>query len=805
MGWRWVVGGPGAGKTARAVAVARAGAAQGRRVAWIGLPAQRDQALRRLVADGPLLGVEFLTFQQLALLQLGRAGRLRPQILGTARLALVAQALAERLGALPTPGEAGLYTRAIAEAKRHGHDPGRVAALATRSIGGAAEVERLAEVFAGYERLKGEAWDDDDVRAAAQAAADVAPPDTLRGWLPADLLVVDGWREVPAADLAWLRAIAAAADVVVTSATEPPTGWVDAAAIERLAERGVALDAWRFANPVAEVRWVLRAVARDLAEGLDPRDLAVIAPSGAARALLALAAEHGVTLADEAPRALVDLPFGRLLVDLLELPEQPTAGRLLAVPALAELGRRALAGGLTGREAIGRLAADAGLGSVWDDWRTALTPKEDALAWARGVVALAADLLTEAGDPDPVDGGPLARAQEAALRRAQEAARLAGGEGFRAWWLALLRASSLRERPRPGVALIEPRRAAGRRFRRAYLVGAVAGAYDLGEREDHFVPEDARVPAAALQRAAHAGLPQRYRGLDAAWRAELRARGDHVTVTHAEADRGGPLRADEALVAAARGDEALVAAARGASPPELPTASALEALAGEAFDAPGARDAGGPTTVETLRHAQACAFQAWAAPLAAADPRAPWARRARRALTAEGPWSEARATALAAEFPLLADWLAAHAGRLARLSYGVRLRGEGVEAQLDAVEREGTHVTLVRFLLPNEEAFAPLRPDLRWNELWAADLLRRRYAADCSRVDVLAWPLGGEPRRLTPEGVDAPALAARRRQLRRTVAEARDRWAAGPPQPSPGFRCASCPVADLCRAGTGAR
>jgi ATP-dependent helicase/nuclease subunit B len=801
VAWRWVVGGPGSGKTERAVADARRAAAEGRRVAWIGLPAQRDQALRRLVADGPLLGVEFLTFQQLALLQLGRAGRLRPQILATARLALVAEALAERFGALPTPGEAGLFTRAIAEAKRHGHDPGRVATLAGRLVGGAGETARLAEVFAGYERLKGEAWDDDDVRAAAQAAARDAPPQVLRGWLPADLLVVDGWREVPPADLAWLRAIAESVDVTVTSVADPPVGWVDEGAIDRLAERPVALDAWRFANPVAEVRWVLRAVARDLAEGLDPRDLAVIAPPGAARALTALAGEFGVALADEAPRALVDLPYGRMLVDLLELPEHPTAGRLLAVPALAELGRRALAEGLTGREAIGRLAGDAGLATVWAGWLAALTPAADALAWAREVVALAADLMPGAGDTSATAAGPsgaagpVARAQEAALRRAQEATRLAAGDGFRAWWLALLRASSLRERPRPGVALIEPRRAAGRRFRRAYLVGAVAGAYDLGEREDYFVPEEARLPPAALHEAGDAGLPRRYRGLDAAWRVELRARADHVTVTHADADRGGPLRADQALLGAAHGARA----------PALPSASTLEVLAAAAFDAPGASEPGGPTTVETLRRAQACAFQAWAAPLAEADPRAPWVRRARRALTAEGPWSDDRAAALAAAFPLLADWLSAQHDALARLSYGVRLRGEGTEARLDAVERDANRVAIVRFLLPGEEALAPLRPDLRWNELWAADLLRRRHAATCSRVDVVAWPLGDGSRLLTPDGVDTPALASRRRQLRRAVAEAQERWTAGPPQPSPGYRCGACPVADLCRAGTGAR
>jgi hypothetical protein len=69
----------------------------------------------------------------------------------------------------------------------------------------------------------------------------------------------------------------------------------------------------------------------------------------------------------------------------------------------------------------------------------------------------------------------------------------------------------------------------------------------------------------------------------------------------------------------------------------------------------------------------------------------------------------------------------------------------------------------------------------------------------------VAWPLGGEPRLLTPDGVDTPPLASRRRQLRLTVADALERWVAGPPQPSPGYRCGDCPVADLCRAGAGAR
>lgn len=801
MAWRWVVGPPGSGRTGAAVAAARAAAAAGRRVAWIGLPTQRDHALRRLAAAGPLLGVAFLTLQQLALLQLGRAGRLRPQVLGTARLALVAEALAERAGVLPSPGEASLFARAIGEARRHGLGPDEQAALAETLARagdpGAAEVARLADVHARYRRLKAEAWDDDDVRAAAWEEAAGAAAADLRAALPGDLLVVDGFRELAPGDLAWLARLAEVVEVVLTADDAAPD--VDDGLVTRLPARPAQVEAWRFANPVAEVRWVLRSLARDLADGLDPRDVAVVAPPAAARALAVLANEFGVVLADERPRSLTDLPYGRLLADLLELPEHPTAGRLLAVPALAELGRAALAAGLAGRDAIGRLADEIGAAGAWTDWLAALTPGPAALPWARQLVALAADLLAADGT-SPMPGGEppavvaasrawaadLARAQEAALRRAQEAARLGSGDGFRAWWLALLRASSLRERPRPGVALLEPARASGRRFRRVYLVGAVAGAYDVGEREDAFVPEEARVAAAD----AGAGrLPRRHRGRDAAWREELRRRGDLVTITHADADRGGPLRPDALLLGAPHG----------AAAPEVPTASRVEATAGPPFAPAAGERAPAAAPLETLRLAQDCAFRAWAAPLVEGDPRAAWVGRARRALVQGGAWSDRREAELARAFPPLAPWLARHRAALARLRFGVALAGPGFEARLDAVERDGDRVTIVRFALPGEPPAAAVRPDLRWTELWAADALRRRTRDAPARVDVAAWTLGGERVLLTPDGVDAGAFVARRARVRGLASEAAVRWAAGPPRPAPGHRCRDCPVADLCR------
>ncbi|MFN2321457.1 MAG: hypothetical protein ABR510_00670 [Trueperaceae bacterium] len=833
----WWLGPPGSGKTEVAVAHARAAAAAGDRVRWIALPAQRAAVLRRLVRAGPLVGVEVVTIQQLASAVASAAAPSvgaangsdaapgvaaaigGAQIVGTARLALVAEALLAGLGRVPTPGEASLFAAAIAEAKRHGLDPDAVARLAehgARAVAGVAgEIERLAAAYATYERLKGSQRDYDDVRRAARARAAVTSAGALPELVGAEVLVVDGLRELAPDDLAWFRDLARGVDVVATAAIAPPAAVLaEAAAVHRLEPRPNRVETWRYPNTVAEVRGVLRALARDLAEGLDPRDGVVVAPPGAARALRALAPEFGVDLSEEAPRALVDAPVGRVLADLLELPAHPTAARLLAVPDLAPIGRRALAEGLAGPEAIARLAAEEGVFEVWRDWNAALAdPGRDPLAWARRVVGLAGDL---AGG----DAAERARAQEAALRRAQEAARLAraaapaygaaaAGDpgvdataeptgpaddgGFREWWLALLRASTLRERPRPGVALVGPAQVAGRRFRRAYLVGAVAGAFDAGEREDYFVPEDARAPLAELLASgagALAALPRRYRGLDPHLRAELRARADVVVVTHADGDRGGPLRPDEALLGAPHGEP----------PPEVPTASALEAGPSLPFAAGFDVVDAGEASVETLRRAQECAFRAWASPLVDDDPRAPWPLRARRALTSEPELAAERRAALAVQAPALAPWLERHAAALERLRFGVRLQAtEGPSVRLDAVERDGGTVRLIRFTLPDEDPRAVGRPDLRWAELWAADLLRARYPGQAPRVELVAWPLGADPVPLTPEGVDAGSWPAKRARVRADVEAAWTRWRTEPPRPRPGFRCRSCPVVDVCR------
>ncbi|HNR00005.1 MAG TPA: hypothetical protein PKN52_08375, partial [Trueperaceae bacterium] len=60
------VGPPGSGRTERMLAAARAACDAGKRVWWVGLPAQRAHVLHRLTANGyAALGFEFMSAQQL--------------------------------------------------------------------------------------------------------------------------------------------------------------------------------------------------------------------------------------------------------------------------------------------------------------------------------------------------------------------------------------------------------------------------------------------------------------------------------------------------------------------------------------------------------------------------------------------------------------------------------------------------------------------------------------------------------------------------------------------------------------------
>lgn len=779
MSFELLVAPPGGGKTTRLLERARGLTAAGKRVWWVGLPSQRAALYRRATEEGAVLGLEFLTSQQVYYRLLAHALRLKPLLAGTGRLALVGEALREVRGDLPNPGEARLFAQAIAEAKRYGLSPEALR-------GDDPEVVRFREVFAAYEEHKGERWDYDDFRTRALALAEegAAEPE-------ADAVLVDGFRELGPLEFRLLRHLGRRTEVVVALPEAPPGEEPS----ETLPPRPVtAPQAFLAANPVAESRWVLRALKRDLAAGLDPLDLAVILPEGETTAFAALADEYGVPVMDETPKALADTLPGRLLLDLLELPDYPTASRLLAIPELAPLARAALDAGVAGFEPIEALARREGLEPLWRAWRARLEVTGGELAWAE---ALVDGLPAAHPELEERSGLPFARFREHALQRAQEAAGLARGAPFRAWWAALLHETQLFERPRGGVALLGAKLASGRRFRRAYLMRAVEGAYTAGESEDYFLPEEERAPLARvhalLREGAVGALPRRFQGRDRALVEELRCRADELTVTAPRADQGGPRVPDEALL--------------GPCPlplPELPIGSRLELAPGEPYRAAFGRVALGRATVQKLQRYDACPARLWAERATGNGEARPWWLELVSALREWGRLDPARMEELRGRHPEAAAWLAEHEAALAGLRFGVRLPDgeDGPHALVDAAERRGGEATLYRFVAPGrvsvqEEAEAVVKG--RWNELWAAGHMLERYGGRVTRVFVAVWPVLGVPVHAFERGID---YEWRTIQHRRRRAEAAWKgFAAGEVHAKPGFACRECGVFDVCREG----
>ncbi len=776
MSFELLVAPPGAGKTTLLLKRAREATEEGKRVWWVGLPSQRNYLYRRATEAGALLGLEFLSSQQVYYRLLAHALKLKPLVVGTGRLAMVGEALMTVRGELPSPGEARLFARAIAEAKRYGVAASEVPAHDE-------ETARLRDIYTSFETIKGDAWDYDDFRLEALALAEGME---RRG--EAEVVIVDGLRDIGPLELRLYRALGRHAKVWL-SLPAPPPGETPTRTLPAVAR--TTLLRLRPANPVAEARWVLRALKRDLASGLDPLELAVIVPESAVRAFSALADEYGVPLMDETPKALADSLPGRLLLDLLELPDYPTASRLLAIPELAPLANAALNAGVAGFETVGALAGSLGLDGLWHKWRALLEVEGDELGWARtlletGLPAVRRDLL----ERDELGYG---RFKELALLRAQEAVRVAKGPHFRAWWAALLHETFLFDRPRGGVALLTMNLASGRRFRRAYLLGAAEGAYRVGEAEDYFVPEEDR--RALAHSFAELGLARRFLGRDQALKAELLTRAEVLVVSCPEADQGGPLAPDAVLIGEL------------AEPlPKVPAGSRLElAERAELYRAPLEQLALGGATVEKLRRYRECPFRFWAEETLKQGDDKPWWLELLDELRAYSRLNPVRLEELKDRFPEAAEWLTNHAEQLARLTFGVSLPegGEGPKVYLDAAGRSGAEVTLFRFVGPDtagdSEAAAAII-ERRWNEYWAAAHMLTRYQGRVTRVFVTVWPLLGEPIAAFENGIDR---VWRRISTRQRKAEAAHRrFQAGDISPNPGFHCRTCRVFDVCREGT---
>ena len=92
------------------VDVVREACAAGHRVWWVGLPHQRPYVFRRVTAGGrAVLGLEVVGAQQAYYRVLSAAApqELRPLVVGTARVVLVAEALRRALGREPSASGSG--------------------------------------------------------------------------------------------------------------------------------------------------------------------------------------------------------------------------------------------------------------------------------------------------------------------------------------------------------------------------------------------------------------------------------------------------------------------------------------------------------------------------------------------------------------------------------------------------------------------------------------------------------------------------------------------------------------------------
>lgn len=769
---------PGSGKTSYLVEKARAHSAVGKRVWWLGLPSQRAYVYKRLTDAGALLGVEFLSSQQVYYRLLAHALKLKPLLVGTGRLALVGEALLELRKELPAPGEARLFAQAIAEAKRYGLGHKQV-------YGKDEEMQRLRDVFFRYERLNEASWDYDDFRTEAlnYALKMTQAPE-------ADLVIVDGFREIGPLELRIYKALTSHCEVWL-SLPEVPPGEQATVTLEPLNTSKQLV--YKASNPVTESRWVLRSLKKDLADGVNKLDLAVVMPDREIKAFVALADEYAVPMMDETPKALADTLAGRLLLDLLELPDYPTASRLLAIPDLNALANAALNRGVAGLEAMNVLAHELNLSASWQKWLGLLELSESGheLEWAEKLLETSLpeiryDLVTN-------ESLQWEQFKKHALQRAKEASTLAKGVSFRKWWSALLQETFLFDRPKGGIALMNNKLVSGRRFKKVYLLHAVEGAYSVGEGEDYFIPEEERKALSTTFE--KLGLPKRYLGRDEGLYAELRTRGDTVIITYPEANQGGKLEVNLDLI---QTDPKTVPPL-----PDLAAASRLELSTEDQFSALTQTLEFKSISLQKLMRYDECAFRYWAEEQVPSLDEKPWWLELLNAMREHSKLNPARLELLKTDYPQAANWLADNAEFFYTLNFGESLSDDdSPNAYLDAAGRKGSEVTFYRFVAPDSMADtseAGKYIDKRWNEHWAAAHMLERYAGRITKVNVQVWPVGGH----AIEAYDGGIAYVWRRiaNKQQKITKAFERFKQGDVSPNPGFRCRECRVSDLCREG----
>lgn len=743
MGLNWVAGPAGCGKTHFLLAKAREAAKSRQRVWWIGLPHQRQQVLTRLAQGGPLAGVEFLVFQEAYYRLLAPLAALGPLVNGPARVALVGLALAQDKGAVPSPGEARLFARAIAEAKHYGFTAEDLPKVDNES-------ERLRRVFVNYERIKGNGFDYDDFRLLALAKSREGK---LRA--PAELVIVDGFDELGPLEVEILRGLKET-EVWISLPKAPP-----GETSRQLPPRTEPVRrAFKAPNPLVEVEFILASLRRDLKEIPAP-ELAVIVPGPARALFLTMAENQGFYFMDLTPQPFAELALGHKILQALHFADYPNPDGAMLFEELVPLAEMAYQKGVSGQEALSHLAESFGWASEF----------EQRLAWVANSAPprqYAQELLQVLAPGDPW--------VPHALELARQASLLGEGADFRRWWASLIEYDTVWQRPKAGVGLYAPEQVGGLFFRKVYLAYAVHGVYPAPPRDDYFFPEEFRgKPALGV-------LPASNRPLTHGSPVDLLRRGSEVVVTYPEANQAQTLRPDLALT--------------GPDPTTLG-----QRLLKEVPRVPKVITGRLPplVTIRDVRLYARCPFQFWSTKLNLLPPKAqdPW----QAWLSAAKDLRQFTASTFAdqqANFPEFAAWMDRYRDKLLSMQYRASFKAKGRSGWVDGkIEGQRAEIWLFQKPLAGQERLSSDAAKSKLWERWVEILAGLELIDQGSRkVTLGVWPVNGPP----VEAIFLPLSSETRlNNLISEFSQALDNHQAGKLWAKAGYHCRSCKFSDVCR------
>ncbi|MEZ4607714.1 MAG: hypothetical protein R2865_13190 [Deinococcales bacterium] len=272
---------------------------------------------------------------------------------------------------------------------------------------------------------------------------------------------------------------------------------------------------------------------------------------------------------------------------------------------------------------------------------------------------------------------------------------------------------------------------------------------------------------------------------------ELLKRADTLIISYPEADQGGPLKTEHALIQ------------NSVNPlPLIPAGSPSELMGGSSYEADFAALDYKSIHIAKLMRFDECAFRYWAENTIPNEEEQLWHWQFIDRLRDYGHLSQARLELLKSDFPQAAMWLHEYSQLLQSLQFGVFLPEKGaLRAKIDAANRSGSRASLYTFCAPEQIQDSEAAQDYlgrRWSELWAVGHLLENYQGRIREVDLWVWPILAAPLKAY-EGIDYVWRRIKTRQA--DAQDSFERFSRGYSEAQPGFHCRSCRVFDVCRKG----